>query len=157
MLAFDALVGNNDRHPLNWGVIVTTSGDLPPCFSPVFDTARALFWNTRESDVRTILSNEQKLEKYIRKSRPQIGWDNLKDLNHLDLVSKIYGDFPVYRSQIDKYIYCELDDKGECMINKEFGRLMSESRRELILKCLRQRQRLLRDTVRSCVRSAEEN
>jgi hypothetical protein len=33
MLAFDALVGNNDRHPANWGVIVPIQQGMPPRFS----------------------------------------------------------------------------------------------------------------------------
>lgn len=48
MLVFDAIVGNNDRHFYNWGVIVDLKGMKPPRFSPVYDTARGLFWNQSE-------------------------------------------------------------------------------------------------------------
>jgi HipA-like C-terminal domain len=41
MLAFDALIGHNDRHPYNWGVVVPLRKGAAPRFSPVFDTARA--------------------------------------------------------------------------------------------------------------------
>ena len=43
MLTFDALVGSQDRHVQNWGVIEDVMGQHPPRFAPVFDTARGLF------------------------------------------------------------------------------------------------------------------
>jgi len=48
MLAFDALIGNNDRHFFNWGVICDQTGRHISHFSPIFDTARAFFWNHSE-------------------------------------------------------------------------------------------------------------
>lgn len=51
MLVFDAIVGNNDRHYYNWGVITDTYGKEQPRFSPIYDTARALFWNLSELTV----------------------------------------------------------------------------------------------------------
>ncbi len=47
MLTFDALIGHNDRHPYNWAVIVPIKKGTPR-FSPVYDTARAFFWNKLE-------------------------------------------------------------------------------------------------------------
>lgn len=55
MLAFDALIGHNDRHPYNWGVIVPIRKARAPRFSPMFDTARALFWN--------VLDHTEKMSK----------------------------------------------------------------------------------------------
>jgi hypothetical protein len=51
LLGFDALVGNNDRHFYNWGVITDVAGRTKPRFSPVYDTARALFWNTTDAAI----------------------------------------------------------------------------------------------------------
>jgi len=54
MLAFDALIGNNDRHFFNWGVICDQTGRQISRFSPIFDTARALFWNHSEERLSTM-------------------------------------------------------------------------------------------------------
>ena len=54
MLAFDAIVGNNDRHHYNWGVIVHGHRRHEPYFSPIYDSARALFWNDSESKLEEI-------------------------------------------------------------------------------------------------------
>jgi HipA-like C-terminal domain len=48
LLIFDAIVGNNDRHFYNWGIIKDITDTIPPKFSPIFDTARGLFWNQKE-------------------------------------------------------------------------------------------------------------
>jgi hypothetical protein len=43
LVIFDAVVGNNDRHFFNWGVIRSVESNFQPFFSPVYDTARGLF------------------------------------------------------------------------------------------------------------------
>lgn len=65
MLLFDAIVGNNDRHPANWGVVTSTYTKAPPKFSPIFDTARGLFWNSRESQIEKCLAAPQVFDAYI--------------------------------------------------------------------------------------------
>lgn len=51
MLLFDALVGNNDRHFYNWGIVRHIESLHKPYFSPVYDTARGLFWNESEKKI----------------------------------------------------------------------------------------------------------
>ncbi len=148
MLTFDALVGNNDRHPANWGVIAPTGGEGPPTFSPVFDTARALFWNTSEKGVRDVLANEQRFKGYVRKTVPQIGWDHCDRIDHFELVQKIYSGYPRFRSQIEKYVNAHMIQEVTEMVGRGFCRLMSEERRKLIIKCLERRHQLLRMAVK---------
>src|SRR5690554_3953508 len=54
MLLFDCLTGNNDRHYYNWGVITHIKNDHKPYFSPVYDTARGLFWNNDENFILSL-------------------------------------------------------------------------------------------------------
>jgi hypothetical protein len=63
MLTFDALIGHNDRHPYNWGVIVPLRKKRAPRFAPVYDTARALFWNVPESRMAQMLQDPHQLER----------------------------------------------------------------------------------------------
>ena len=80
-LAFDALIGHNDRHPYNWGVIVPLDITLAPRFSPIYDTARALFWNKSEVYVERVLNDKRPLlENYINKCTPPMGWDKAKKI-----------------------------------------------------------------------------
>ncbi|MCB1244356.1 MAG: HipA domain-containing protein [Verrucomicrobiae bacterium] len=75
LLAFDAIVGNNDRHFYNWGVIVDVTGKRPPSFSPIFDTARALYWNTTESRLAEIARDKHHRKshqsKYVERCYPK--------------------------------------------------------------------------------------
>lgn len=71
MLIFDGVVGNNDRHSYNWGVITSIRKNHEVCFAPIYDTARGLFWNESEEKVKSILNSNEKLghnpriDKYI--------------------------------------------------------------------------------------------
>jgi hypothetical protein len=84
MIVFDGIVGNNDRHAYNWGIISSVEDGKPSVFSPIYDTARGLFWNSSESTVKQVLSRtdkngrNQSIEKYVLSSRPKIGWDGKK-------------------------------------------------------------------------------
>ncbi|PIX33093.1 MAG: hypothetical protein COZ59_10525 [Bacteroidetes bacterium CG_4_8_14_3_um_filter_31_14] len=51
MLLFDSLIGNNDRHFYNWGIVRSISKKNEPYFSPIYDTARGLFWNDHEDKI----------------------------------------------------------------------------------------------------------
>jgi hypothetical protein len=147
MLTFDALVGNNDRHPLNWGVITPTSGPKPPRFSPVFDTARALFWNLDEKTVRSILASDTRLLGYIDRSRPQIGWDQCSRVGHFELIRKIFGCYSEFRTIIDNLVSKDVASETADIVESEFSRLLSDERRRLILHCLQQRQLRLRASL----------
>jgi hypothetical protein len=78
MIVFDCLIGSQDRHFYNWGVIQTIGENEPPEFSPIFDTARGLLWNSTESKLLEMSTNKANLiawiESYTRKSKPCMGY-----------------------------------------------------------------------------------
>jgi len=141
MIGFDALVGNQDRHFYNWGVITHTIAAESPRFAPIYDTARGLFWNTTDSGL-VRLEEGAALKRYVARSTPQIGWDgNTGSLNHFDLIERIatlddrYCD---WLQELGSYAMASLDG---ClgMVDAEFTCLLSEARRDLIKRCLRLR------------------
>jgi hypothetical protein len=142
MLAFDALVGNNDRHPANWGVIVSIRKGATPRFAPVYDTARALFWNNSETDVQKRLNDDAMLRAYVKKSKPLIGWNGSGQLSHFELVAQIDQNYPAYRPVLVPLTDLALIDACGRILEEEFGPLMSQERRQVIRKCLALRQKL---------------
>lgn len=110
LLAFDAIIGNNDRHFYNWAVITDLEGKKAPTFSPIYDTARGLFWNVPESTIekkyyqgkgKNEKINTVALEAYIQSSRPKIGWEDWnekKEINHFQLLELIYKYYPEYQN-----------------------------------------------------------
>ena len=139
MLLFDAIVGNNDRHPANWGVVTSTRMRTLPRFSPIFDTARGLFWNANEASIRLKLADRRAFQAYITNSRPQIGWDDEPNLNHFHLLQRIVDAYPEYRGLLGNQAKSLDLDRCGSLVGEEFSSLMSSDRLRLILACLEAR------------------
>jgi hypothetical protein len=140
VLGFDAIVGNNDRHHFNWGVITQIAGKRPPRFSPIFDSARGLFWNTDEERLRRQEGRfDEFLKVYTRKCYPMIGWDGLNSPNHFDVVQKIAQRFTSYRQTLHKLAMLDLPEKVDKLLETEFDGLFSSRRKKFIVACLRSR------------------
>jgi HipA-like C-terminal domain len=139
MLAFDAIVGNNDRHPLNWGVIVPIAKARAIQFAPIFDTARGMFWNLDDSQLEKITANQDSMEGYTNRSYPQIGWDKCPRINHFDLVSAIFKNYPQYRKNLLRFANSDAIRICATVIEDEFSSLMSSTRRHAIRSCLKRR------------------
>jgi hypothetical protein len=140
LLGYDTIVGNNDRHHFNWGVITQIAGKRPPRFSPVFDTARGLFWNT---DEESLLKQEGRiddfLDNYTRKCYPMLGWEGFNMPNHFDVIQKIAQQFPSYRRTLNALAMLDLPEKVEAILDTEFDGLFSSRRKKFIVACLRKR------------------
>ena len=148
MLTFDALIGHNDRHPYNWGVIVPIRKAEVPRFSPIFDTARAFFWNESERSVKQMLTDKQKFEKYIKNCTTAVCWDGENDIDYFRLISLVWKNYEVYRPNIERFFPEEYLKNTLNMLDNEFGELMSKARMELIAQCLRLRRERLIDAVK---------
>jgi hypothetical protein len=141
MILFDALVGNNDRHFYNYGIIEEITGDSTPRFSPVYDTARGLFWNTSEEKIISLQKNKTEREKFLKKysenSKPKIGWHGNQDITHFQMVQFIKSNQMGISSQNIKSFYSvDKLDAAISLINKHFRPLMSQARVDIIIECL---------------------
>jgi hypothetical protein len=149
LLVFDALTGNNDRHFYNWGVITDIHGKSLPRFSPIYDTARGLFWNYSEQKIATLFSNQNKiiiasLNKYIQNSMPKTGWLNEPNLNHFGLVEQIFSNYPEYVDICSPIFSIDSQIKVGQMLQQKFRTLLFNNRFMLINECLNQRFEKLR-------------
>jgi hypothetical protein len=142
LLAFDAIVGNNDRHFFNWGVIAQVAGKGPARFSPIYATARALFWNTDESVLATFDRKhelERFLDRYVLQCYPKTAWDGIKSPTHFELMRKIVTERPSYREAIVRLDTAGLPDKVQALLDGEFEGLASPRRKRFIVSCIRKR------------------
>lgn len=149
LLVFDAIVGNNDRHFYNWGVVRSINNTHKPYFSPIFDTARGLFWNESEQKISEKLRQKQQLtsflNKYIKNSFPKTGWEGEHNLNHIALVEKLKKEDSTYDSIINELLTVEKEEQVLTMIQANFLELMSVNRMEIVTECLKLRFQLLRE------------
>ena len=144
LIIFDALVGNNDRHFFNWGVIRSVEGSFQPYFSPVYDTARGLFWNYSETKLADIVEVNKNIDSHIRgyckKSRPKIGWENEKNLNHFELFEKIYtSEYNISKDEVKTLLTPSVLEVMIQEVRNNFQFLMSVNRITMICKCLEYR------------------
>ena len=153
MLAFDAIVGNNDRHHYNWGVVVHRQRDHEPYFSPIYDSARALFWNDSESKLQAIKQDPDPerltafIDRYVKNSHPKTGWDDEDNPNHFSLIQNIHHAHPDLRPVLSALCRPQLLEGIQEILDSEFCLLMSTLRRKMILNCLKRRLDLIYDAL----------
>jgi len=148
MLLFDAIVGNNDRHFYNWGIVEHPEGKTEPRFSPIYDTARGLFWNSPEPHLIRLYEDKNryhtKLEKYAKGSRPKIGWEGARNLNHFELWKELKFSSVQWSSMANDFRRDRVLEVAESTLeSREFSDLLSPVRRKIIVDCLKVRLNLL--------------
>lgn len=150
MLAFDALVGNNDRHFYNWGIITTLKkSKKSPTFAPIYDSARGLLWNYSDENVTQLLQTHKqggkKLVKYINDACPRISIESNTQANHFQLIDFIKRYNNDYKKIVEMLASIENEQNVIKMLNKEFFHLFIPERSELILLILRDRFKKIRE------------
>lgn len=140
LLLFDAMVGNNDRHYYNWAVIQPFDNKGKVRFSPVYDTARGLFWNASD-DQLAMRIRQKDVERYIKKysdgSKPKLGWNDAGDLNHFRMVKEIFDNhFYITQDDVRNLFRQETIVAMKEMIKKEFTPFFSNERLLMINECL---------------------
>lgn len=151
LLLFDAMVGNNDRHYYNWAVIQPFDKHKQARFSPVYDTARGLFWNA--SDEQLVMRVRQKdVARYVKKysdgSKPKLGWKDAGDLNHFRMVKEISdSQFYITHDELLDLFKPEMLASMKETVNKEFGSLLSAERIMMINECLDYRYKTIREVI----------
>jgi hypothetical protein len=147
MLALDAIVGNNDRHHYNWGVINDIRGIRKPRFSPIYDTARALFWNLTEDRLNHLClhpttkkwhpKNARTLiENYSKGTMPWTGSTADRRLGHFELLEHVLHKCPEFRNTLLEHSRPGHIKVLECVLNTEFDGLISDVRRTTLINYL---------------------
>jgi hypothetical protein len=140
MLAFDAITGNNDRHFYNWGVITNVQNLKPPRFAPIYDTARALFWNYSDEKIQNVTREEElinvQIEKYGNSSKPKMGIEGRNNPNHFKLVEEVYNRFPDHDYCLTEVVKNALKVDENELLDNTYRYLLSDNRRKLIKQCL---------------------
>jgi hypothetical protein len=151
LLVFDAITGNNDRHFYNWAVITNIISDDKPYFSPIYDTARGLFWNRSDDMIdkkfyegkgKTRKIKVPTLEKYMNASRPKIGWDGWqgkKEINHFQLIELVYNNYPEYKNTCNLLLNDVHLQKIYTLLEDEFKLFFTNDRYVLVRECIKKR------------------
>lgn len=155
MIVFDAIVGNNDRHFYNWGIIKTIKLSKAiktrPKFSPIYDTARGLLWNWSDNSIKKQLlelkSGSKKVEKYIKNASPRISIEGNSEINHFDLISYIWNKYPDFKGTISNILALKNLHKIQLLYQSEFKHYFIPERNELACFILNARFSKLRGII----------
>ena len=106
-LSFDALIGNTDRHPENWGFLKRVGGEPNASWAlaPAFDNGTSLGYQIREERLLEF-SEPIRLEAYVNAGRHHCGWDVTSDHRtpHMDLCHRLLDAFPAARGCMQRAI-----------------------------------------------------
>lgn len=73
-LAFDAVIGNTDRHSENWGFLIgAAAGRLTYSLAPAFDNGTSLGYIVRENELKSY-SEPQRMRTLIERGKHHFGW-----------------------------------------------------------------------------------
>jgi hypothetical protein len=161
MLTHDALIGVQDRHPENWGVVVERGrASVSPRFAPLYDSARGLFCDFREDQLDRFFGADgrRKFDAYVCRSRPLIGFAGLapmgsrKHLTHDQLLVAVYRQYPEQRAMIRTVIGLLNPEVLNTRLKGRLSLLCSGRRRALMVQCLTYRKEMLSRAIDEAVR-----
>lgn len=106
-LLFDALIGNTDRHPENWGFEVArpTRGSMNYSMAPLYDNGVSLGYEQTDEAVGIEWSDAQVLS-YVRKGRHHCAWALRVTLGgqHAELCAKLCTEYPAAGARLRNVI-----------------------------------------------------
>ena len=109
IIFFDYIIGNSDRHHSNFGFLVNKdqhyqNSDIE--LAPLYDNGSSLCAYIDKNVVDNILKDKMKFESIINtKSKSMIGWNDIRPIKHLELISKIKNTYYDKTIDITKTLY----------------------------------------------------
>lgn len=88
---FDALIGNQDRHCDNWGIIATKSGYK---FAPIYDNGASLGFQLMEDRIKMMFKDINMFKAFSNRSFSLIGIENKRKPKYIELLSVIRTRYP---------------------------------------------------------------
>lgn len=147
IMIFDALIGEQDRHEENWGIIEKQGKSY---ISPLYDNGDSLLREFRN------LGNAQKyyegikdFDSYVRRSKTLIYKENNKEkYKHFELVQYLYDNFPMLVvPEIDK-LNSLTDEIIETIVNKIPAELLTNKHKDYIILYLIKRRDILLSIIK---------
>lgn len=153
MLLFDCLTGNNDRHYYNWGVITHIRNAHQPYYSPIYDTARGLYWNNDEEFILSLHNDNEeqqnnRIHKYVKNSVPKISVPENDTCNHFQLIQYLKENDFIKPAHILRWTDKSSLDNTLKVLKRDFVKLFTPQRIKIIEKILNLRFQKLESIIK---------
>lgn len=148
VFAFDALIGNTDRHAHNWGVLIhATEYKEYMSFAPAFDNGTSLGYEQLSKNFYKF-DDSVYLQKYIERGHHHVKWvpNDARQCYHLELLQIIAKRYPVARRimiETLNFDFPSLEVKIRELTQFKVPVVFSEERCEFVIKLLAVRQKYL--------------
>ena len=151
ILVFDCLLGNNDRHFYNWGVVYDVTSQRLLGVAPTYDSSRGLFWNLPDATIERKASGRGGLdafiERYARNTRPRMTCEVDKSVNHFALIRHVSRLKPAYAVIAQQMTDPALELEVLSSISDAGRPLLSQFRLNAITKLVKLRFLLTREAL----------
>jgi hypothetical protein len=152
MLLFDCLTGNNDRHYYNWGVVTHIKNKHEPYFSPIYDTARGLYWNNDEKFILSLHNDSEeaqnkRINKYVKNSVPKVSIPGNGKCNHFHLIEFLNNNKYIKKKHVARWTNEKSLEQTLSILNKDFVKLFTQERRLILEKILNLRFQTLKGII----------
>lgn len=120
MLAFDALIGNTDRHQENWGLLIRqtpSDSDQVMSLAPAFDNGTSFGHEIQQDKFGTFRDNNKR-DRYIERGTHHLKWriSDVKKRTHLDLLADILKLAPKTAENIGEICSIDLDAARDAIL-----------------------------------------
>jgi hypothetical protein len=152
-LAFDALIGNTDRHPENWGLLTTRSKDGKVRFelAPSFDHGTSLAYQLKNESLARE-SAPERLKNHIRRGQHHARWSTSNpERGHSELCRLFAQSYEQAVPAMIRVAGIPMDEVkalvGRCARFDLSEGTMSQERADYLLKLIAARQTALKSAV----------
>lgn len=109
-----------------------------PTFAPIYDSARGLFWNYSDENIRKIFKQGgKKIVTYVDEACPRISIEGNTQANHFQLIDFIKRYNKDYKEIVNDLASNENEERVLKMLKREFYPLFIQERCELITLILK--------------------
>lgn len=147
VLAFDALIGNTDRHPDNWGLLVRLGASPRYAMAPAFDNGTSLGYEIPE-DRLPGAKDQNWFDRYVARGKHHAGWSLRpnESFPHFEMCKKFLEAYPAAGAAMRNVILCDESHIGKVLASctaMDVRNGLSQKRADFLIKLLATRHREL--------------
>ena len=146
IMVFDALVGEQDRHEENWGII-RNNGEYK--LSPLYDNGCNLLREFyKQENAEKYYNGLKDFEAYIRRSRTLICKKDGNKYKHFELIEELYNIYPNQIRKEIKNLEKLTDLKIENIVNRIPDDIITTKHKEYIIRYIKIRKQILQNIIK---------